>query len=115
MRPVRTVPGGFTYGVLLQNANSAQRQGYTETVSFENVSVSAREIGGSITIPNASIIMAVPNGFASRSQETQFGSVSINTRRIYLGYGVGYRYESGSINRGSPAAVRLTNCVPVGG
>ncbi|UPY35285.1 hypothetical protein [Sediminicoccus sp. KRV36] len=114
VRPKLPIPGGYTYEVLLQNRNPT-RQGYTVSVSFENFAQLARDHSATITIPNLSLEIAVPAGIGSRSQETQFGTVSINTPRISLGSGVGDRYDSGPLTRGSPAAVRLTNCRPVGG
>jgi hypothetical protein len=114
VRPKTTVPGGFTYEVLLQN-QTQERMGYRVTVVFEGFQALAQQTGATIRIPNNQITIVVPPGFGSRSAETQFGTVSLNTQRVYYGAGVGARYDSGAITNGSPAAVRLANCAPFRG
>jgi len=116
VRPKLSLPGGvYTYEVLLQNTDAARRRGYSVTVTFENFAALARDLGATISIPNNRVSMVVAAGLHSRSNETQFGTVSVNSQRTTLGAGVGVRYDSGPISQGSPAAVRLTDCRPVGG
>jgi hypothetical protein len=114
VRPKTTIPGGFTYELLLQNQTASPRVGYRVTVVLEGFDTLAQQTGSTIHIPNRTLTITVPAGHGSRSAETQFGTVSRNVQQIYYQAGVGARYDSGPLTNGGPAAVRLANCVPIG-